>query len=49
VNNPLDTPINVEDARLIRVHLFVNIDPVRAPNNINIESFADLRNLKNYE
>ena len=49
VNNPLTTPINVEDVRLIRVHLLVNIDPVRAPNNINIESFADLRNLKNYE
>jgi hypothetical protein len=49
VNNPLTTPINVEDVRLIRVHLFVNIDPIRAPNNINIESFADLRNLKNYE
>lgn len=49
VNNPLATPINVEDARLIRVHLLVNIDPIRAPNNINIESFADLRNLENYE
>lgn len=49
VNNPLATPINVEDARLVRVHLLVNIDPVRAPNNINIESFADLRNLENYE
>src|SRR3989338_9111961 len=47
VTNPLATPINVEDARLIRVHLLVNIDPIRAPNNINIESFADLRNLKN--
>lgn len=47
VNNPLATPINVGDVRLIRVRLFVNIDPVHAPNNINIESFADLRNLKN--
>lgn len=49
INNPLTTPINVEDTRLIRVHLLVNIDPVHAPNNINIESFADLRNLKTYE
>src|SRR3989344_620494 len=48
VTDPLGTtPITVEDARLIRVHLLVNIDPIRAPNNINIESFADLRNLKN--
>lgn len=47
VNNPLAVPLNnrVSDVKLIRVHLLVNIDPVRAPNNINIESFADLRNL----
>lgn len=49
VNNPIATPIHVEDVRLIRVHLLVNIDPIHAPNNINIESFADLRNLKTYE
>lgn len=46
INNPLVTPINVQDVRLIRVHLLMNIDPVRAPNNVNIESFADLRNLE---
>ncbi len=48
VNNPLTTPIVVNTAKLIRVHLWVNIDPVRAPDNINIESFAELRNLNNY-
>lgn len=48
VNNPLTTPITVNTARLIRVHLWVNIDPIKAPNNINIESFAELRNLNNY-
>lgn len=48
VNNPLVTPVSVQDVRLIRVHLLVNIDPVRAPNNINVESFAELRNLNNY-
>lgn len=46
VNNPLSTPVTVADVRLIRVHLLVNIDPVHAPNNINIESFVDLRNLE---
>ena len=45
VNNPLATPVAVDQARLIRVHLFVNINPVHAPDNINIESFVDLRNL----
>lgn len=47
-NNPLATPVRVENVRLIRVHLLVNIDPVHAPDNINVESFAELRNLNNY-
>lgn len=47
-HNPLTTPIVVNTAKLIRIHLWVNIDPIRAPNNINIESFAELRNLNNY-
>jgi hypothetical protein len=46
-NNPLSTPISPQDVRLIRVHLLMNIDPVRAPDNINIESVAELRNLGN--
>jgi Tfp pilus assembly protein PilV len=48
INNPLATPIAVENVRLIKVHLLVNIDPVHAPDNINVESFAELRNLNNY-
>ena len=47
VNNPLATPVAIQNVRLIRIHLLVNIDPVNAPNNINIESFAELRNLNN--
>lgn len=45
VNNPIASPVAVDQVRLIRVHLYVNINPVHAPDNINIESFADLRNL----
>lgn len=48
-NNPLATPSNVGSIQLIKVHLLVNINPVHAPDNINIESFVDLRNLHNYE
>lgn len=48
-NNPLTSPISVGDIQLIRIRLQINIDPVRAPNNIYIESFVDLRNLHNYE
>lgn len=48
VNNPLATPVSVENVRLIKIHLLVNIDPINAPNNVNVESFAELRNLNNY-
>ncbi|MEK7182000.1 MAG: hypothetical protein AAB708_02650, partial [Patescibacteria group bacterium] len=47
--NPLTTPASIASIQLVRVHLLVNIDPINAPNNINIESFVDLRNLHNYE
>ena len=45
INNPLTTPASVGNIQLIKIHLFVNINPVHAPDNINIESFVDLRNL----
>lgn len=47
-NNPLTGTIAVGDVRLIRVWVRMNIDPIKAPNNINIESFAELRNLNDY-
>ncbi|NTU66920.1 MAG: prepilin-type N-terminal cleavage/methylation domain-containing protein [Candidatus Moranbacteria bacterium] len=47
-HNPLAAPVNVEDVRLIQVHLYANINPNRAPDNINIESFAELRNINEY-
>ncbi len=48
INNPLTTLVEVDDVRLVRVLLRMNIDPVRAPNNINVETFVDLRNLEYY-
>jgi hypothetical protein len=52
---PLATPMNSstnndlrENIGIIRVHIMENIDPIKAPNNINIESFVELRNLKYY-
>lgn len=47
-NNPLSGTISLSDVRLIRVWIRMNIDPIKAPNNINIESFAELRNLNDY-
>jgi hypothetical protein len=47
-NNPLATPIAIANARLIKVHLAMNIDPNHAPDSVNFESFAELRNLNEY-
>ena len=47
VNNPLATPVVLSAVRMIKVHLMVNIDPNNAPNSINIEAFAQLRNINN--
>jgi len=42
----LSTPVDVSEVRLIKVYLQINIDPYNAPDNIQIQSFANLRNLK---
>ena len=49
INNPLATPASIGDVRLVRVLIRMNIDPIKAPNNINVESFVDLRNLESYD
>ena len=48
-NNPVDTPANVADVRLIKILLKININPNRAPDNISMESFVELRNLNDYD
>ncbi len=48
-NNPLSTPASVGNIQMVRVKLLININPVHAPDNVNIESFVDLRNLHDYE
>lgn len=48
-NNPMDTPVaDIENVRLVKINLWINIDPIKAPENVNIESFAELRNLNDY-
>lgn len=48
-NNPLSLPTSLANIQLIRIKLYINIQPITAPNNIYIESFVDLRNLHYYE
>jgi hypothetical protein len=47
-HNPLTTPINTGDVRLVKIHLMINIDPSKAPDNVNVQSFAQLRNINGY-
>ena len=49
VNNPILTPAVAPNVRLIRVTLHMNIDPNRAPDNIIIQSFAEMRNLNDHD
>jgi type II secretory pathway pseudopilin PulG len=43
-NNPLVNPVPA-NIRLVKLRLWVNIKPLTAPENINLESFAEFRNL----
>jgi len=47
-NNPVPTPANVANIRLVKIYLKINIDPNRAPDNIETSSFIELRNLNDY-
>jgi hypothetical protein len=47
-NNPLATPANVGSVHLIKILLKININPNRAPDNIETRSFVELRNLNDY-
>lgn len=39
---------NAHDVRLVRVHLWVNVRPIVAPENVNLETFVEMRNLNEY-
>lgn len=43
--NPLSTPANVSEISLIKIFLKINIDPNNAPDNIQQETFVEIRNL----
>lgn len=43
-NQPLD-PINLNNIKLIKIHLEINVTPERAPNNYVIDTNVYLRNL----
>ena len=49
VNNPVATPADVSVIRLVKISLKINIDLNRAPDNIQQETFVELRNLNDYD
>jgi len=48
VHNPMTTPVAVGDVRLAKVRLIINIDPNHAPEETNVESIAEFRNINEY-
>lgn len=44
-NNPVDTSADVSEIRLVKIFLKINIDPNNAPENIQQETFVEMRNL----
>ena len=45
----LATPASVSEIRLVKIHLKINIDPYHAPDNIELQSFVEMRNLNDYD
>lgn len=48
-HNPLDTPAAVSDIRLVKIYLQININPGQSPDNIEMQSFVEMRNLNDYD
>lgn len=46
VNNPLPTLTRLSDTKLMHVDLIINIDPKRPPDNYELQSDTQIRNLK---
>lgn len=49
VNNPLSSPVNVSQVRLMKIYLQININPYSAPDNIEQQTFVEIRNLNDYD
>jgi len=46
INNPLPTPVRLQETKLMRVYLIINFDPNRPPQDFGLESSVQLRNLE---
>ena len=48
VGEALSLPVDTGKIKMIKILLFVNPDPLRAPNNVRIQSFVVIRNLADF-
>lgn len=46
VNNPLTTPADVTETKLVHIHLEVNVNPNKIPDTFSVDSDVQIRNLK---
>jgi len=46
INNPLPAPARLQETKLMKVYLVVNVNPNRPPTEYELVSFVQLRNLK---
>jgi prepilin-type N-terminal cleavage/methylation domain-containing protein len=46
INNPLPTLTRLSETKLMHVYLKINVDPNRPPDNFELESDTQIRNLK---
>jgi len=46
INNPLPTLTRLTETKLMHVYLKINVDPNRPPDNFELESDVQIRNLK---
>lgn len=46
--DPIATPANIAKVRLMKIFLKINIDPNRDPDNVEMQSFVEFRNLNDY-
>jgi prepilin-type N-terminal cleavage/methylation domain-containing protein len=47
INNPLPSPARLVETKLIQVFLRININPLHAPTDFDLQTDIQLRNLKN--
>jgi hypothetical protein len=47
MNNPMATPVSqISSVRMVEVDVYYNLDLLRSPDNIRLQTFVEMRNLK---